>query len=84
MKKTSIIFAAVATFATAFAAASSGASLPKWNHANDSGVITSLKEVHYQGVKRVAKNDDRVKFVAEATGVRVDNSYHSLKREGNR
>lgn len=83
MKKTSIIFAAVATFATAFAAAG-GASLPKWNHANDSGVITSLKEVKHQSVKRAAKNDDSVKFVAEATGVRVDNSYHSLKREGNR
>ncbi|QEY26269.1 hypothetical protein [Neisseria zalophi] len=63
MKKTVLTFAALATLAASFASAK-GAHMPKYDHANDSGPIPGLQEVHYEGMRRAAKNDDRVKFIA--------------------
>lgn len=67
MKK--FAFASVIVTAASLAAAG-GAAQPEWNHANDSGAIAGLTEVQYSFPMQ-AKNDDRIKYTVEPTGVRT-------------
>lgn len=77
-----IIFASVIAL-TAAVAAAKGAPNQAWNHANDAGPIAGLTQVEQsQGMR--FKKIDRTEYVAPATGVHVDDSYQSLRREGNR
>lgn len=82
MNKFTLTFSAVAVLASAFASAADSP-LPQWNHANDSGEITVLREVQYSGVKPAVKNDDRIKFVAPENAV-SDNGYVPLRGQGQR
>lgn len=64
-----LIFTALIATAASLAAAGGSPQKP-WDHANDSGIISGLKQVEQAQGQRF-KKDDRIEYTVEATGVRV-------------
>lgn len=64
-----IIFTLLIASATSIAAAS-GAHLPAWNHANDSGNIPGLTAVAQPQGQRFVKYD-RTEYIATESGIRT-------------
>lgn len=84
MKKTATIFAALVLSAASLVSARDVDPTP-WDHANDSNhPLVNVQEVQHPGVKRTAKKDDRIKFVAQNQAAPQQDTYQYLGRSEHR